>query len=257
MIDCGPASTYKMYRMGIKSTSVSHLFFTHLHSDHISDYPCFLMTRFDQSMGTEEDLRVYGPPPISDVTRRLWSPEDGLFWYDVTAGVNHPMSVDAFHSRGGEGERPQPRVHATEFGDGEVASGPGWRCTALEVQHVQPYINCYGLRFETDEGVVSFSGDTAPTQNVVELARDADLAVIEGGYLEQEIQTKPSRISQTGVASAGRMATQAGAKRLVINHQSLTLDPPDRATAAIHEVKEAFAGPVYWGRDLMEISWTA
>ena len=47
MIDCGPASTYKMYRMGVSPTEIEHLFFTHLHSDHISDYPCFLMTLFD------------------------------------------------------------------------------------------------------------------------------------------------------------------------------------------------------------------
>ena len=95
MIDCGPASTYKMYRMGVSPTEIDHLFFTHLHSDHISDYPCFLMTRFDQSIGTEPDLQVYGPPPIKDVTERLWSEDRGVFWYDVVARTNHPMSVHA------------------------------------------------------------------------------------------------------------------------------------------------------------------
>ena len=34
MIDCGPASTFKMHRLGISCTSVHNLFFTHLHSDH-------------------------------------------------------------------------------------------------------------------------------------------------------------------------------------------------------------------------------
>ena len=69
MVDCGPASTYKMHRMGISCTAVSDLFFTHLHSDHISDYICFLMTRFDQCVGTERNLHVYGPQPIREPGR--------------------------------------------------------------------------------------------------------------------------------------------------------------------------------------------
>ncbi len=62
MIDCGPGSSYKMYQMGVSPTEINHLFFTHLHSDHISDLPCLLMTRFDQSIATEPDLQLYGPP---------------------------------------------------------------------------------------------------------------------------------------------------------------------------------------------------
>ena len=84
MIDCGPASTYKMQRMGTPCTSIRHLFFTHLHSDHVSDYPCFLMTRFDQASGGEGDLQVYGPPPIRDITEGIWSPSEvcsGTTWW--------------------------------------------------------------------------------------------------------------------------------------------------------------------------------
>ena len=176
MIDCGPASTYKMYRMGVSPTEIDHLFFTHLHSDHISDYPCFLMTRFDQSIGTEPDLQVYGPPPIKDVTERLWSEDRGVFWYDVVARTNHPMSVHAYHTRGGTGDRPSPVVHVHEYGEGKVASGKNWECYAREVRHAQPYLECFGFRFETEEGVIAFSGDTAPTESVVCLLYTSDAA---------------------------------------------------------------------------------
>lgn len=125
MIDCGPASTYKMHRMGVPCTAIQHLFFTHLHSDHISDYPCFLMTRFDQSIGEEGDLNVYGPSPIGHITEALWTPQQGAFWYDVVARVNHPMSLYAYQYRGGKGPRPEPVVHVHEFGEGEVARGSG------------------------------------------------------------------------------------------------------------------------------------
>lgn len=255
MIDCGPASTYKMYRMGIACTSINNLFFTHLHSDHVSDYLCFLMTRFDQCIGIEPNLRVYGPSPIAEMTDAIWSPDRGVFWYDVVARTNHPMSVHAFHLRGGEGQRPGPIVEVAEFSDGKVADGDGWTCYAREVKHAQPYLGCYGFRFETDEGVVAFSGDTAPTESVVELARDADLFVMEAVHREEKIQTFPSVVSESGTLSAGRMAAEAGAKRLVINHQSFTLEPPEEATQAIAEIKSVYDGPLFWGRDMMDVQW--
>ena len=255
MVDCGPASTYKLYRMGIAPTTINHLFFTHLHSDHVSDYLCFLMTRFDQCIGAEPNLHVYGPQPIADITNAIWSPERGVFWYDVLARTNHPMSVHAFHQRGGQGERPAPVVQVTEYADGQVAEGDGWTCYARTVKHAQPYMECYGFRFETDEGVVAFSGDTAPTQSVVDLARDADLFVMEAVHREADIQTFPSVVSETGTLSAGRMAAEARAKRLVINHQSFTLEPPEVATQGIAEVKSEFDGPVFWGRDMMDVEW--
>ena len=49
MFDCGPASTYKLQRMGLAPTDISPLFFTHHHFDHNADYPCFLLCRWDQS----------------------------------------------------------------------------------------------------------------------------------------------------------------------------------------------------------------
>ncbi len=255
MIDCGPAATYKMYQMGVSPTEIEHLFFTHLHSDHISDYPCFLMTRFDQCNGTQPDLQVYGPEPIKDVTERIWSKERGALWYDVVARTNHPMSVHAYHTRGGQGDRPEPVIHVHEYTNGKVASGKTWECTALEVKHAQPYINCYGFRFETEEGVIAFSGDTAPTEAVVELARDADMFVQEIVRREADIADRPSRISETGSIGAAKMAAEAGAKRMLVNHQGGDLENLDAMAVAIQDVKAHYDGPLYWAQDFTEVEW--
>ena len=256
MIDCGPASTYKMYRMDVSPNDIDHLFFTHLHSDHIADYPCFLMTRFDQSIGLEPDLRVFGPPPIKDLTERIWSKTHGAFWYDVVARTKHPMSVHAYHNRGGSGDRPEPTIHVTEYGEGKVASGKTWDCYAREVKHAQPYINCFGFRFETEEGVVAFSGDTAPTQSVIDLARDADLFVQEVVHREETIEKLPSRISETGSVGAAKMAAEAGVKRLVINHQIVRLEALDEMALAIKDISDIYSGPLYWAQDFTEIDWS-
>jgi hypothetical protein len=35
----------------------------------------------------------------------------------------------------------------------------------------------------------------------------------------------------------------------------VSLDPPEETTAAIAEVKSVYRGPVYWGRDMMDVTW--
>ena len=46
------------------------------------------------------------------------------------------------------------------------------------MQHA-PVFPALGLRFDTDDGSVVFSGDTGPTDNLVELAQGADVLVHE------------------------------------------------------------------------------
>ncbi|SVE04247.1 uncharacterized protein METZ01_LOCUS457101, partial [marine metagenome] len=66
MFDCGPATTHKLIKAGISITKVDYLFFSHHHFDHDVDYPCFLLTRWDQGAGKEKTLRVLGPNPTEE-----------------------------------------------------------------------------------------------------------------------------------------------------------------------------------------------
>ena len=59
MLDCGPATTHKLVKSGLWPTDINHIFFTHHHFDHDIDYPCFLLCRWDQSIGTEDTLKVF------------------------------------------------------------------------------------------------------------------------------------------------------------------------------------------------------
>ena len=61
MVDCGPSTTHKLVKAGLFPTQIDYLFFTHHHFDHDVDYPCFLLTRWDQSIGVEKELEVFGP----------------------------------------------------------------------------------------------------------------------------------------------------------------------------------------------------
>ena len=252
LVDCGPAATLKLYQAGLRATDVSRVFFTHLHSDHMADFPCFLMTRFDMSVGDETPLHVYGPPPTAAFARKLMGPDDGVLWLDVVARTNHPMSIGAYHSRGGAGDRPPPHMQAHDIEPGPVASGTGWSVSAAEVRHAQPYLTCLGFRFETDDGVIVFSGDTRPCDEVIELARGADLLVMEAVALADR-QWEGSRTAESDTTGCATVAAAAGVKRLLVNHQPPWLDEPQARTQAIKEICQIYDGPVLWGEELLEV----
>ena len=118
MVDCGPATTYKMVRAGLWPPDVDYLFFTHHHFDHDVDYPCFLLTRWDQGTDKAGPLQVFGPGPTERLTEGILG-EDGLWNQDWKSRVRHPVGQKVYENRGrqaapkaagsdGEGRRAGP-----------------------------------------------------------------------------------------------------------------------------------------------------
>ncbi len=91
VFDCGPAATHKLVKVGLFRTKIDNLFFTHHHFDHDADYPCFLLSRWDQSIGEEGLLRVRGPDLTAKITERLIG-EDGVFAHDWKVRVGSEFS---------------------------------------------------------------------------------------------------------------------------------------------------------------------
>ena len=144
LFDCGPATTYKLTRFGLRPGDVHHLFFTHHHSDHNADYPCFLLTRWDQSVSSAP-LLVHGPPPTAAMTEALIG-AGGAFRHDIEARINDPGSQHLFQARGGTLPRRGPVVQVDDLAAGAVVEGPDWRVEAGRARHAQPFLECLGYR---------------------------------------------------------------------------------------------------------------
>ena len=63
VFDHGFGAHHRLLELGIPPTKVTHFFCSHLHYDHMGDYPRLLLTRWDQGAGKIPELKVYGPPP--------------------------------------------------------------------------------------------------------------------------------------------------------------------------------------------------
>ena len=253
MFDCGPAATYKLIKSGISPLDVSHLFFTHHHSDHDADYACFLLSRFDMSIGKEPNLKVYGPPPTRTLTEKLIGEKEGAYWHDFVARTNHPLSLWAYQNRGGNLPRKIPKVHATDIEPGESINEPDWTIECSRVEHVQPYLDSLAYRVNTDKGSIVFSGDTRPCQSLVELAEGCDVLVMECIRLEKEMADNATALSESSALAAGQIAKETGVKMLILTHQAHYLDESKKEV--IEEVQKNYKGRIEWADETTLITY--
>ena len=252
MFDCGPATTYKLIKMDMSPTQIDHLFFTHHHSDHDVDYPCFLLTRWDQGSGRENRLSVYGPKLTEQLTERILDEHVGAYAHDWIARINHPLSLNAYTSRGGVLPRKPPSLDVTDIGPGPVTKGGDWEVTCAPAEHVQPYLDSLAYRVESSEGTFVFTGDTRPCDTVAELAKDADVLVSLCVDIQSEIDGTPEGEYMCGTTGAGRLAQEAGAKKLVLVHNT-AIGAHGRMERAIGEVSSVYDGEIIMGEELMEV----
>jgi ribonuclease Z len=250
LIDCGPAATYKLVRAGRRPPEVSMLLFTHHHFDHNADYPCFVLTRWDQDV-TQTPLRVYGPRPTEAFTRALFDAPDGAYVPDWTARVEHPGSRRVFANRGGLGPRTAPQIEATDIDAAFVLEEAGFAVHAGDTVHAQPWLESVAYRIDSDGASIVFTGDTEPVESVVELARGADVLVCMCWDTDAAMEADGLSEGMTGTVRAGALAAEAGVGTLVLTHIGAHLDSPGVREEGIREAEAAFGGPVVFGEELM------
>ena len=252
MFDCGPAATHKLVKMGIFPTQVDYLFFTHHHFDHDVDYPCFLLCRWDQSVGKEQTLQVFGPTLTQTLTERIIG-EQGVFAHDWKARVNHPLSQRVFVNRGGTLPRKPPHVLAKDVGPGPVHRGREWAVSAAPAEHVQPYLDSLAYRLDSAEGSIVFTGDTQPCRSVVDLARGADMMLCMCWDDQERMQANGEAPGQCGTTGAAQMAQEAGVKRLVLVHIGPHLSTHGPMEKGIGDVRRLFSGEIIFADELMSL----
>ena len=188
---------------------VDAVYITHLHADHCIDLVAYSYARRYHPSGVPPTLPVYGP---SGTRERIYAAFE-------EPPVNGLLDVFDFQVRG---------AGTLQLGPLSVTSGI--------VEHP---VECHGLRIEADGRVLAYSGDSANSATLVDLARDADAFLCEASWPSSP--EPPPGIHLTG-REAGEHATKAGAKRLLLTH----LMPFHDAEALLAEAKETFAGAVEW-----------
>jgi ribonuclease BN (tRNA processing enzyme) len=244
VVDCGNGVANQLARARMPLSRLAHIFITHNHSDHIADVGTLVELAW--SSGLVTPVTVHGPPPIGQIVRDQLA----AYAYDIAARVRE------------EGRVPlAPLVHVDErAGPGVVLREAEVTVTSALVDHetIRP---AFAWRFDTSGRSIVISGDTRYSDNLVALAKGADLLIHEaiyaaaidhmGGAAAPTLRDHLRR-SHTVTEDVGLVAARAGVKKLVLSHL-VPADPAITDEMWLAGVRKNFAGEAVVGRDLMEV----
>jgi ribonuclease BN (tRNA processing enzyme) len=136
--------------------------------------------------------------------------------------------------------------------------------TAFRTPH-PPIVDSFAYKFETPDGVIVFSSDTAYNPRLAEFAKGADVLVHEALYVPAVdrlvIKTKNGATlkkhlmeSHTTTEDVGRIAAAAGVKVLVLSHFVPGDDPEVTDEDWISGVRKNFSGKIIVAKDLMQLA---
>jgi len=252
VFDHGFGAHHRLLELGFKAAQISHLFFTHHHFDHMGDYPRLLLTRWDQGGGKLPELKVFGPPPLKQITQQFFG-IDGAFASDLRARTKDDCSLDLYRARGGVGDRKPPAPEIRELSPSDVVKEGEWEVRIAPVNHFTPYLTCYAYRLSSGGQSFVYSGDTGPNDALVELADNCDVLVHMCHYLSGTAPSPGFARSCTSHLDLARMAHEARAKTLVLTHITEQIDRPGVRERMTSEMAQIFKGDIVFGEDLLEV----
>ncbi len=214
LIDCAGNPVVRLQQAGIALDSLTDLFLTHFHPDHISGAPSLLMSMW--LLGRRAPLNIYGLHYTLDRIEKLMGFYEWDQWPDFFPVIFHRLPA----------ERMTLALDCDEF-----------RIFTSPVDHLIPTI---GLRIEVNPTgrTAAYSCDTQPCEAVVELAAGADLLIHEA---------TGEHPGHTSASQAGRIAARAKAGSLYLIHYH------PQAQDLLSEAQKEFLGPIILAEDFMKL----
>lgn len=247
LLDCGGGVVSRLIEAGYKPGDITHLFFTHLHSDHMMDYARLIHAAWDEKA---PPLQVWGPAPIMDITEKLFG-RDGVFATDLTARTEFPGSQEVWTARGGTLPRPWPAPIVTEIAPSFIFEGTGWRLSTCTAPHAQPFLDCMAFRIDSDRGAFVYSGDSALHHEVEALCADADLLLHWCYRMSHETEYPTVTEFSPTAGEIAAMATRAKVKTLYLTHIRAHMDTAGYHDTMLEEARAHFSGTCGIAEDLM------
>lgn len=249
LIDFGPGVIRRAtaaYEKGITAlgyggVNIKTVFLTHMHSDHTAGYPDLIFSPW--VMGRKEPLAVYGPRGIKAMTEHVLK----AWQVDIdarTSGLNQ-------HNPTGW------KVSANEIASGVVYRDDNITVTAFPARH-EEMVDSFSFRFDTPDRSIVISGDTCPTQAMLDHARGCEVLIHEAYSLVEALHSpRPTpefrKRHHTSSVELAEIANAVKPKLLVTYHRSTKGEGPPalgQMDALIEEIRRNYAGAVVAANDL-------
>ena len=239
LFDCGRGATFRLVEAGVPIGSISRLFLTHLHSDHVVQIPDLFLTGWAGARRTVP-FEVWGP----DGTRSMMDHIQQAFAFDIH------IRRDVDEKLAGRGIE----VVAHDIKEGIVFDEHGVKITAFLVDHgvVKPAV---GYRLDYGGHSVALSGDTRVSENLIRFAQGVDVLIHEG--IDPEFtrnrpdHPRPEAIDaiiahHTTAEQAGEVFTRVKPRLAVYSHAP-------NIESMISKTRKTYSGPLQGPEDLLTI----
>jgi len=236
LFDCAEGTQRQLLRSTVGLIELEQVFLTHFHADHVLGLPGMLKTF--ALRGRELPLVIYGPRGLVDLIGSLKR---------VIGKLTYPVSLEEL-APGDVLDRDGYRL--VTFGVEHGTSSLGWSLIELarpgrfdveaanalgvpngpargELQSGSPVTLDDGTTVTPDQVLgppragrkVVITGDTAPSDEVVEAAHEADVLVTEATFLDEERERAEETLHQTATQAA-EIARRADVTMLALTHLS-------------------------------------
>ena len=248
LIDFGPGVVRRIAaasQQGVKGLTVVNVrvaFLTHLHSDHTAGYADLILTPW--TVGRSQPLEVYGPKGLKHMTDHI------LEAYREDIAIRR-KDKQAF----GVAQQGY-NVHAHEIAPGIVYKDTNVTVKAFLVNHGD-VPQAFGYRFETADHTIVISGDTAPSQSIIDNCHGCDVLIHEAYSMLTYDAVSPiyqeyRRKHHTSSREVAEIAEKAKPGLLILYHRANPggVGLPNPEQALLDEVRKLYRGRVVIGHDL-------
>jgi ribonuclease BN (tRNA processing enzyme) len=204
LLDCGPGVLARLRELDGPWPQLQAIAISHWHLDHWGDLVPWVWGNLFGLGQTIDQPELWIPPGGISVLAR----------FGAQLGTE-TMFEDAFR--------------VSEYAEGQpFTTAAGLEVTTARVPHYR--IDTYAMRVTNNDRTLAYSGDSAPTERLTEVARNADLFVCEATLASGELDDEPRGHLSADEALA--VFEASGARRLLLTHRPGELQAPAGAELA-------------------------
>lgn len=191
LIDCGASSLIALKKNLISLNDIQTIFITHFHADHFGGIPFFILeSQFFSKRKTP--LKIVGPKGLTQ-------------WYEKVMEVSFPGSSQT---------KLKFELTLIEMNPDEKMNIDDIVVEPYQAQHGNYDGPFFSYRLTAEDRVIAYTGDTAWTDHLIQVGKDADVFIAEAYFFDKVI---PFHLN---LASIVQNLPEIHPKRLILTHMS-------------------------------------
>lgn len=220
LLDCGEGTTQKLLQLEVID-GIKLICLTHLHNDHFMGL--FSLLWYYWLNGSKESITILGPPNTKKTVEKI---------------------MKLTHTPSDMGDFGIEYIELENTNEIQESN----RVCQIKARKMEHSPLSFGYRVEDGDSALTYSGDTAPNQGLIDLAGESDVLICESTFPD-DLQTKAHTYNHSTPSDAAEIAQKSHVKKLVLVHISAVFEdliPKMKQAAA-----EKFQGEILIAKDLI------